>query len=99
MRYVTEALEDALGERLNEILVPMTKRNDLSPTYSEVQEAINALRSRLSGDDLLLQQFEDMLSLYGSYSFTENRACYLQGFKDHRQLLFGDLNFLFEKDG
>lgn len=99
MRYVTEALEDALGERLNEILVPMTKRDDLSPTHSEVQDAINALRSRLSEDDGLLQQFEDLLSLYGSYSFMENRACYLQGFKDHRQLLFGDLNLLSEKDG
>ena len=44
MRYVTAALEDALNERLNEILVPMTKRDDLSPAYSEVQAAIESLK-------------------------------------------------------
>lgn len=98
MRYVTEALEDALGERLNEILVPMTKREDISPAYSEVQDAINALRSRFSEDDDLLQQFEEVISLYGSYTFEENRACYIQGIKDYRKLLFGELNFLSEKD-
>ena len=98
MRYLTEALEEALSERLDEILVPMTKRNDLSPTYSEVQEAINALRQRLSTNEVLFREFDEVLSIYRSYVFDENRACYLQGFMDHRQLLFGDLNFLSEKD-
>ncbi|MBR3796112.1 MAG: hypothetical protein IKK34_08840 [Clostridia bacterium] len=98
MRYVTAALEDALSERLNEILVPMTKRDDLSPAYSEVQAAIESLRHRLSDDDSLLQAFDETVSLIRSYSFDEYRACYLQGFKDHRQLLIGDLDFLSEKD-
>ena len=98
MRYVTAALEDALSERLNEILVPLTKRDDISPAYSEVQAAIESLRHRLSDDEGLMQEFDEVLSLIRSYSFDEYRACYLQGFKDHRQLLFGDLNFLSEKD-
>ena len=98
MRYVTEALEEALGERLNEILVPMTKRDDLSPPHCEVQAAIDALRNKLADNDQLLDEFNEFISLFRSYSFDENRACYIQGFKDHRQLLFGDLNFLSEKD-
>lgn len=99
MRYVTAALEDALSERLNEILVPLTKRDDISPAYSEVQAAIESLRHRLSDDEGLMQEFDEVLSIIRSYTFDEYRACYLQGFKDHRQLLFGELNFLSEKDG
>lgn len=86
MSYVT----DALAERLNEILLPLAKRDDLSIPYSEVQATLDALRGRLAADERLLADFDEFLSLFRSYSFDENRACYLQGFKDHSALLFGN---------
>ncbi len=90
MSYVTEALENALAERLNEVLVPLSKRDDLELPHSAVQSALDALRSKLADHDDLLEELEEVMSLIHSYSFEENRACYIQGFKDYRALLFGN---------
>lgn len=98
MRHFRLCLEDALDERVDEVLLPLANSDATSPPYSEVQEVTNSFMEKMDQYGLR-NEFDSLLGLLRSYSFDQSRACYIQGFKDHQALLVGDLNFLSEKDG
>lgn len=99
MSFVTDALHEAIHERLNEILVPMTKSSDISPSHSEIQEAMDEFRMKIADDPQLADMFDDLMGLIWSYSFEENKACYLSGIRDFRAVFMGNTDLLSEKEG
>lgn len=97
MNYVADALENALTERLNELLVALSKNPDVTPSHADNMARLDAFRERLTGNAPLLEAFEELLSDMRCYSAEENRACYLSGVRDFRNLLLGKLPFSLEK--
>ena len=97
MNYVADALENALTERLNELLMALSQKLDVTPSHAEVMVQLEAFRERLAGNEALMEAFEELLSDMRCYSADENRLCYLSGIRDFRNLLLGNLPFSLEK--
>lgn len=92
MRHMLLCLLDVLDERLDEIVQPLEKSSVVSPTYSDLRNAEELLKKKLSPD--LHCEYENLLSMMRSYAYEEQRLCYLNGFQDHCKLAAGKLDIL-----
>ena len=88
MKPMSAYLKDIIPDRLDEVLVPLSKDETVEPPYSEVYRALTALREAL---EPLGQReaLDDFLELYRSYLCEEQIACYMQGVRDARWFLEG----------
>ena len=99
MSYVRDALDDAVNERISEILLKLQNDPVQTPSYAELAAAIAAFAQKLEGHGALPDEFDALLALYRSYSCDENRACYIQGARDFRDIITGKREIFSEKEG
>lgn len=88
-RYIDSALDDLISERIDEILLALEKREPFAGEKAESDAALQAVRNMVAGNTALEDQLDDAISCLRSLNFDELKACYLQGFRDFRALLFG----------
>lgn len=88
MKPMSAYLKEIIPDRLDEVLIPLSKDEAVSPPYSEVWQAITVLREKL---EPLGQRdaFDAFLDLYRAYGLEECTACYEQGLKDGHWFLEG----------
>ena len=88
MKPMSAYLKTMIPDRLDEVLVPLSKNEAVVPPYSEVWQALTTLRQAL---EPLGQReaFDAFLDLYRSYLCEEHVACYMQGICDARWFLEG----------
>ena len=89
MKKMADYLREIIPDRLDEVLVALTKDETVEPPYSEVEQALIALRKTL---EPLGQReaFDAFLDLYRCYICEEHTACYVQGLRDARWFLEGE---------
>lgn len=86
MKPMSAYLKEIIPDRLDEVLVPLSKDETVSPSYSEVWRLLTTFREMLEQPGQR-EAFDNFLNLYRCYVLEECTACYEQGIRDARWFL------------